>query len=196
MEDERLGAADIAGEFLVAAGLASLAFQAFDLRREAAHDVAEAGEVVLGGLEAQFGFMATAMETGDAGSVFENAAALFRFGVDDLGDLALTNKRGRARAGGCVFEQDLHIAGARFLAIDAVGGAGFALNAARNFDDVVVVEFGRSLAFSIVEEKCDFGRVAGRASVGAGEDHVVHGGGAHRLVRGLAHDPAEGFEKI
>jgi hypothetical protein len=84
MENERFGAADIAREFLVAAGLASLAFQAFDLRREAAHDVAEAGEIVLGGLEAQFGFVSTAMETGDAGSVFENAAALFRFGVDDL----------------------------------------------------------------------------------------------------------------
>jgi len=30
----------------------------------------------------------------------------------------------------------------------------------------------------------------------AGEDHVVHVGGAHRLVRSFAHDPAQRFNKI
>ena len=31
---------------------------------------------------------------------------------------------------------------------------------------------------------------------GAGEDHVVHGGRAHALVRGLAHHPAQRFEQV
>jgi hypothetical protein len=161
MEDEGFGAADVGGEFLVAARLAGLALQAFDLGREAAHDVAEPREVVLGGLEAQFGFVAAAVQAGDAGGVFENAAALFGLGVDDFGDLALAHEGGRAGAGGGIFEQDLDIAGAHFFAVDAVGGAGFALDAARDFDDVVIVEFGGRLALGVVEKERDFGGVAG-----------------------------------
>ena len=36
---------------------------------------------------------------------------------------------------------------------------------------------------------------AGRVA-GAGEDHVVHAGGAHALVRGLAHDPAQRLDEV
>ena len=41
-----------------------------------------------------------------------------------------------------------------------------------------------------------FGLVARRRRVGAGKNHVVHGGGAHGLVRRFAHHPAQRLDQI
>ncbi len=176
--------ADLDRDFLVAPRLAGLALQAFDLRVELAEDVGQPRKVALGGLEAQLGFVAAAMQPGDAGGVLQNAAALLGLGVDDLGDLSLAHERRRAGARGRVLEQDLDVARAGLAAVDAIGGAGLALDAARDLDHFVVVEFGRRQALGVVEEDRDFGRVSPGPRVGAGEDDVVHGGGAHGLVRG------------
>ncbi len=140
--------------------------------------------------------MAAAVQAGDAGGVLQDAAALLGLGVDDLADLALAHQRRRASAGRGILEQDLDVAGARFLAVDAVGGASIALDAPRDLDDVVGVELSRRLALGVVEEDRHLGGVAGGSAVGAGKDHVVHGGRAHALVRGLAHDPSQGLEQV
>ena len=76
------------------------------------------------------------MQAGDAGGFFQHAAALLGLGLDDLADAALVHQRRRARAGGGVGEQDLHVAGAHVAAVDAIGRAGLALDAAGDFDGV------------------------------------------------------------
>ena len=75
------------------------------------------------------------MQARDAGGILEDAAALLRLGIDDLADLALAHEGRRAGAGRRILKQDLDVAGARLAAIDAVGGAGLALDAARDLDD-------------------------------------------------------------
>ena len=140
--------------------------------------------------------MPAGMQAGDAGGFFQHAAALFGLGLDDLADAALMHQRGRARAGGGVGEQDLHVAGAHLAAVDAVVRAGLALDAARDLDDVLVVEGGRRRASRVVDGDRDFGIVARRARIGAGEDHLVHRRGAHGFVRGLAHHPAQRFDQV
>ena len=61
---------------------------------------------------------------------------------------------------------------------------------------VVLVEGGRRAAVGIVEHQPDFGDVARGTLAGAGEDHVVHAGGAHVLVGALAHHPAHRLDEI
>ena len=136
------------------------------------------------------------MQAGDAGGFFQHAAALLGLGLDDFADAALMHQRGRARAGRGVGEQELHVARAHLAAVEPVGRALLALDAARDFERFVFVELRGRGAVGVVEEQHHLGGVARRAGVGAGEDHVVHAGGAHRLVRGLAHHPAQRFDEI
>jgi len=103
---------------------------------------------------------------------------------------------GRARACRSIGKKDVHVARAHFAAVDAVGRAGIALDAARNVERIMLVEFGRRLARSVVDVDCNLRMIAARASAGSGEDHVVHVGGAQRLVRCLAHDPAQRLDQI
>ena len=72
----------------------------------------------------------------------------------------------------------------------------FAHDAARHFERIVFVEEGGRFALAVVDRDRDFGVIAPRAFGIAGEDDVVHLAGAHRLVRGFAHDPAHGFHQI
>ena len=72
---------------------------------------------------------------------------------DDLADLALAHQRGRARAGRSVGEQELHVAGAHLAAVDAIGRARVALDAARDLDRLGVVEGGGRAAVGIVERR-------------------------------------------
>jgi len=104
--------------------------------------------------------------------------------------------RGRTRAGRCVGKQNMHVAGADLAAIDAVGRPRVALDPARNIERFMLVELGRRLARAIVELNRDLGVVAPGPIVGPGEDHVVHVGGAQRLVRALAHDPTQRLHQV
>ncbi len=142
MHGKRFLLTDFAGNFLVAARLPRLPLQSLRLRLQLADDIAEALDVGLGRPETQFRFVAARVQAGDAGRVFENTAALLRLGVDQFADLPLPHERRRARAGRRVLEQNLDVARPHFPAVDAIGGARFALDAPRDFDNVVVVEFG------------------------------------------------------
>ena len=196
IEDDRVEPADLAGQLLVAARLARLALQALDLRLELAQDVVEAREVVIRRPEAQLGLVPAAVQAGDARRVLQDAPALLGLGVDDLANLALAHQRRRARAGGGVLEQDAHVAGAHLLAVEAVGRAGLALDAAGHVERLGAVELRRRLAILVVDEDRHLGGVAPRTIAGAGEDHVVHGRRAHALVRGLAHHPAQRLQQV
>ena len=76
--------------------------------------------------QAQFGLVTAAMEPGDSGGILKDAASLLRLGADDLADAPLLHQRLRARAGGGVGEEELHIARARLAAVYLVVRAGFA----------------------------------------------------------------------
>ena len=134
MQQQRLRRRISSRHLLVAPRRARLPLQALDLRVELAQHVAEAGEVGLRRLQAQLRLVAAAVQAGDAGGILQDAAALLGLGVDDLADLALAHQRRRAGAGRRVLEQDLDVAGARLAAVDAVGRAGLALDAARDLD--------------------------------------------------------------
>ena len=192
----RLELADLGGDLLVLGGLAGLALQAVELGLELRCDVLETGEVLFRRAELELGLVAARVQAGDAGGLFENEAAGLRLGIDDLGDLALAHQRRRARAGRDIGEEQLHVAGAHVLAVDAVGRARLAFDAARDLQRVVLIVLGRRAAVVVLHGDHDFRHVAGRALGGAGEDDVVHARGAHRLVGALAHDPAQGFQKI
>src|SRR5262249_5592287 len=66
----------------------------------------------------------------------------------------------------------------------------------RDLQALVLVELRRRRAIGIVEEQHPLGMIARRPVAAAGEDHLLHVGGAHRLVRSFAHHPAQRFDQI
>ena len=63
-------------------------------------------------------------------------------------------------AGRGIGEQQLHVAGPDFLAIDAIDRTGLALDAARDFQHVGIVERRRGGAVGIVEDEGDLGGIS------------------------------------
>ena len=162
VEQHGLGLAHPARDFAVADRLPGLLLQAIDLSGELPDHVLDAGQVGLGGLQAQFGLVAAGVQPGDTGGVFQHAAALLRFGLDDFADLALVDQRRRTRAGGGIGEQQLHIARADVAAVDAIDRACLALDPAGDFERLLVVHCRRRGAIGIVDRHDDFGVVARR----------------------------------
>ena len=196
MEQHRLRGANLLRYRPVAHGLACLTFQPVDLAGELTNHILEPHQVLLRGMQPQFGFVTAGMQARNTGRFFQHPPALLGLGLDDLADAPLVNHRRRARAGGGIGKQDLHVARAYFAAIDPVGRALLALDPARHVQGIVAVELGRCGAARVVDAQTHFGVIAGWTAVVASEDHVVHVGGAHGLVRGLAHHPAQRFHQI
>ena len=96
MEQQCFGAADLTGNVAVAYRLPRLRLEACHLRGKLPDHVLGAGQVLLGGLEPQFGFVAAGMQAGDAGGFFEHAPARFGARLDDLADTALMHQSRRA----------------------------------------------------------------------------------------------------
>ena len=196
MKQRRLGLAHALGDGAITDRLPRLAFERVDLARELVDHVFEPREVVLRRAQPQLRLVPPRMQARYAGGFLEHAPALFRLGLDDLADAPLMHHRGRTRAGRSGGEQDVHVAGAHLAAVDAVGGARLALDAARHVERLILIELGGRLARAVVDLDRDLGIVAPRPAVGAGKDHVVHVGGAQRFVRGLAHHPAQRFDQV
>jgi len=182
MKQRRLGLAHALGDGAVTDRLPRLAFERVDLARELVDHVFEPREVVLGRAQPQLRLVPPRMQARYAGGFFEHAPALLRLGLDDLADAPLMHHRGGTRAGRRVGEQNMHVAGAHLAAVDAIGGARLALDAARHVERLMLVELGGRLARAVVDLDRDLGVVAPRPVVGAGKDHVVHVGGAQRFV--------------
>ena len=180
----------------IADRLPRLLLEGIDLARELRDHVLEPQQVLLGRAQPQLGLVPARMQPGNAGGLLEHAPALLRLGLDDLADAALVHQGGRACAGRGIGEQNLHVAGAHLAAIDAIGRAGITLDPARHIEGIMLVELGRRLARAVVDLDRDLGVVAPRPLIGAGEDHVVHVGGAQGLVRGLAHHPAQRLDQV
>ena len=136
------------------------------------------------------------MQSLDPGGFFQQPAPLGRLCTDQGADPALVDHGGRVRARRHVREQQLDVAGADALAVDLVVGAGPAFDPPDDFDFGGIVEWRRCVPVGIIENQRHFRDVAGRAVVGAAEDHVVHLSAAHLLGGGLAHDPFQRFDDI
>jgi len=160
MEQRGLGLAHFGRDLAVADRLPRLLLQSVDLSSQLPDHVLDAGEIGLGRLQPQFGLMAAGVKAGDACGIFQHAAALFGLCLNDLADLALVHQRRRARAGGGIGEQDLHVTGAHITAIDAIDRARIALDPARDFQNLAVVHGRRRRAVGIVDRHHDFGVVA------------------------------------
>ena len=98
----------------VADRLARLLLQSVHLGGELADHVLDPQQIGFRRFEPQLGLVAAGMQAGNAGGLFQHAAALLGLGLDDFADAALMHQRRRARAGGGVGEQDLHVARAHF----------------------------------------------------------------------------------
>ena len=136
------------------------------------------------------------MEAGDARGLFQDQPARLGLGRNDLPDLPLAHQRRRARARRRVGEQELHVARAHLLAVDAVGRTRVAFDAPGDLDPLGIVEGGRRAAVEVVEQEPDLGVVARGTLAGAGEDDVLHARAAHVLERALAHHPAQSLDEI
>ena len=149
---ERLHLANLAGDLAIALGLPGLAAHRLQLRRELADQIGQTREIGLGGVEPELGLVPAAVQAGNAGGIFQHAAALLRRGVDDLADPPLTHQRRRPRPGGRVLEQQPDVARPRILAVDPIGRARLAFDPARHFERVAVVELGRRGSRAVVDE--------------------------------------------
>ena len=151
MKQRRFGLAHLLRDGAIAHGLACLALERVDLGRELPDDVFEPRQILFGRAQPQLGFVTARMQSGNAGGFFEDAAALFGLGLNDLADAALMNECRRTRAGRGIGEQHLHVAGAHFLAVDAIGRTFIALDAARDVERLLAVELGGRAVIGIVD---------------------------------------------
>ncbi len=139
MQQQRFGLAQCLGQAAIAFSLPRLLLQRLRLGFDLGQNFVEPLQIGFSGFQLQIRLVTARVQPGDAGCVFENAAAIFGLGRDKLADLALPHQGGRVRAGRCVGEQQLHVLGADLAAIDAVGRAKPAANAAGDFEDLVLV---------------------------------------------------------
>ena len=95
VEQQRLGASNLSGNVAIARRLPRLGLERSDLRGELADDILGPGEIVLGGLEPQLRLVAARVQAGNAGRLFEHAAALVGPGLDDFADAALVDQSRR-----------------------------------------------------------------------------------------------------
>ncbi len=162
VKQRRLGLADVLRQRAIAHGLAGLALKRVDLAGELADHVLQPRQVLLGRTQPQLGLVAPGMKSGDARGLFQHAAALLGLCLDDLADAPLVHQRRRARAGGGVGEQDMDVARAHLAAVEPIGRALVALDAARHFEHVVAVELRGGRARGVVDRHPHFGGVARR----------------------------------
>lgn len=191
-----LDLADFTGKLAVAVGLAGLAFQRFKLAGDLRDDIVEAFKVRFGRPQPQFRLVPACVQPRDPRRVLQDAAALGRLCRDQFADLPLAHQRRRLRAGGRVREQDLHVARAHVLAVDAVGRPGLAFDPARDLELVGIVELRRCQPVRIVQQQADLGGVARRPGAASREDDVVHSRAAQALVGIFPHRPAHGLDEV
>ena len=108
----------------------------------------------------------------------------------------LAHDGGGVRARRQIGEQQLHVPGADFLAVDPVVGACAAFDAPRDLDFLERVVRGRRVLGLVVQQQRHFGQVPRRALGRSAEDDVVHFAAAHPLGRGFPHHPAQSLDHV
>jgi hypothetical protein len=193
---QRLGPPQRHPDLAIARGGAGLPTQCRKLLGKLFEHILDAGEVALGGRQAQFGLVPALIEARDPGGIFEHAAPVAGAGVDEFADLPLPDEGGRLRPRRGIGKKDLHVAGAQLAAVQAKCRTGLAGDAARDLDLVGIVETLRCEALGIVDEESHLGEMARGAAGRAREDHILHPLAAHGGRARLAHDPAHRLEQV
>src|ERR1019366_8133691 len=100
--------------------LGGLALERVHLARDFFKDVVDASQVLLGALEAQLGEAFAILEASDAGSFFNDGAAVVRLGAEELADALLADDCVALGAKAGAHEDVLNVAQAAELAVDQV----------------------------------------------------------------------------
>ena len=90
-EDDAEAGAELVAEGAVTLGLGGLALERVHLAGDFFEDVVDAGEVLAGGFEAEFGEALLGLEASDAGGLFEDGAAVEGLGAEELADALLAD---------------------------------------------------------------------------------------------------------
>ena len=136
----------------------------------------EPREVRLGRAEPGFRIAPADVEAGDPGRFLQHRATIAGLGRDHRADPPLADQSRAMRPRGGVGEQQGDVLGADIAAVEPVGRPSAAFDPPRNF--------GLAAAFFLtiaLDQQRHFGKVARRASRGAGEDDILHAASAHRL---------------
>src|SRR5262249_14856226 len=127
---------------------------------------------------------------------FEKKPALGGLGLDQRTDPTLADHCAGMSAACGVGKQQLDVASACFAAVDSECRAAAPLDAPDDLDHFAVVEGKGRVTSAVVDCQNDFGDVAGRALVGAGENHIIHFAAAQASGRILAHNPAQSLDQV
>ena len=129
-EDDAEAGAQLVAECAVTLGLGGLALERGHLPGDFFEDVVDAGEILFGGFEAEFGEALLGLEAGDAGGLFDDAAAVEGLGAEQLADALLADDGVGLAAEAGAHEDVLNVAQAADLAVEQVLGVAGAEEAA------------------------------------------------------------------
>ena len=138
--------------------------------------------------------MATLVQTGDTCRFLQNSAPRLGFGVDQFGNLPLPDERWTVRASRRVGEKHLDVARAHVLAIGFIRAANVTGDATHDLQGIRVVETCRSQPVGIVQNKADFGKVAGRTGRRPGKNDIFHSAATHGGWTVFTHNPTQRFQ--
>ena len=125
-EHDAEAGAEFVAERAVALGLGGLTLEGVHLAGDFVEDVVDAGEVLLGGFEAEFGEALFGLEAGDPGGLFDDGAAVVGLRSEKLADALLPDDGVGLAAEAGAHEDVLDVAEAADLAVEkvfAVAGA-------------------------------------------------------------------------
>ena len=181
---------------LVLLGGAGLALEVFELLVHFLAQVVEAVEVLAGGLDARFGFLAALLVLGDAGGFLQVHAQVFGAGLDDLADHALLDDRVAARAKTGAQEKVGDVAAAAAGAVEVIVRLAVAADHALDGDFRIAGVFAADAALGVVEHQLHLGLADRLAGGRAGEDDVGERIAAQAAGRTFAHHPAHGVDDV
>ena len=170
-----------------------LAAQRLELAAQLVEQVAEPGQVAVGGVELAERLLLALAVLEDAGGLLDEPAAVLGRRVQDRVELALADDDVHLAADAGVAEQLLDVEQPAAGAVDGVVGPAAAEHRAA---DRHLGVLDRQRAVGVVDGQHDLGAAQRRAAGGAGEDDVVHLAAAQALGAGLAHHPGQGVDDV
>ena len=196
VQQHPFGAAQFFANRPIPRGLPGLTLQLRQLPGQLFDHIIDPRQILLGAFQLQFGLVPPLIQAGNPGGFFQNAAAVFRLGVDQFGNLPLPHQRRGMRPGRGIGEQHLHVTRPHVLGVDLIGTANVTSDPPHDFKLIVIVEPCRGQAVGIVDDQRHLGIIAGRTGRGTGKNHVLHPATAHGGGAVFAHHPAQRFQQV
>ena len=184
---------EVAGDLLAFARPRSLAPQRNQARAQLRHQVLDAHQVLLGGVQAADGRVAFDLVAGDTGGLLEERPPLFGRHAEGPVDEALADDRIGALAQARLREQIDDVLQTHPLAVDQVFVVAVAIGAA---GDLHLGEVDGDVARAVVQRQAHLGGVEAGALVAAGEDDVAGLLRAQQAEALLAQAPAHGVDDV